>query len=342
MSRPRGLLRAGYPYLKSLGMRRVTNFPIDIAFGADEKLYVLLRESGNAFIRVWSFNDSEQFTDDLVQIGSYGANEGQFQWPVQLITDVKGDIYVSDEANHTISIFNSEGNFLSRWGKQGSPKGRFNGPAGIAFDPEGNIVVVDSINHRIQKYTHDGKFIFQFGKLGDKEGQFSRPWGVHVDELGKIYVADWGNHRVQVFTNEGNFTMLLDETSTYSSKMKNPSGVAVDSHGDIYVADWGNNRVLMFDSNGRYVWKFLGDATLSMVARSYMMTNAYSNRLREMANIEEDKYLRRPTSIRIDSKFRLCIADHMSYRLQVYQKDAIELDEHTIFSPMRNPSLTTA
>ena len=42
MSRPRGLLRAGYPYLKSLGMRRVTNFPIDIAFGADEKLYVLL------------------------------------------------------------------------------------------------------------------------------------------------------------------------------------------------------------------------------------------------------------------------------------------------------------
>ena len=65
------------------------------------------------------------------------------------VHSVKGDIYVSDEANHTISIFNSEGNFLSRWGKQGSEKGRFNGPAGISFDPEGNIVVVDSINQNI-------------------------------------------------------------------------------------------------------------------------------------------------------------------------------------------------
>ena len=62
----------------------------------------------------------------------------------------------------------------------------------------------------------------------------------------------------------------------------------------------------------------------------------------EKSQLLEDKYLRKPTSIRIDSKFRLCIADHMSYRLQVYQKDAIELDEHTIFSTMRNPSLTTA
>ena len=342
MSRPRGLLRAGYPYLKTLGMRRVTNFPIDIAFGKDEILYVLLRESGNAFIRIWSFDDAESFTDDLVQIGSYGKNAGQFQWPVQLITNAKEEIYVSDEANHSINIFNSKGDFLSRWGKQGIQKGYFNGPAGISFDPEGNIVVVDSSNHRIQKYTNDGKFICQFGKLGDKEGEFKRPWGVHVDELGKIYVADWGNHRVQVFTIDGDFIMAIDNTSMAGLKMKYPSGVAVDAHGDIYVSDWGNNRVLMFDYNGRYVWKFLGDATLSEVARSYMMTNAYSNRLREMANIEEDKYLRRPTSIRIDSKFRLCIADHMSYRLQVYQKDAIELDEHTIFSTMRNPSLTTA
>ena len=33
MSRPYALLRAGFPYVKSLGMRRVTNDPIDIALG---------------------------------------------------------------------------------------------------------------------------------------------------------------------------------------------------------------------------------------------------------------------------------------------------------------------
>ncbi len=30
MGRPYGLIRAGYPFLKTLGMRRITNFPNDV------------------------------------------------------------------------------------------------------------------------------------------------------------------------------------------------------------------------------------------------------------------------------------------------------------------------
>ena len=33
MPRPYGLLRAGFPFLKTLGMRRVTNMPMDVAVG---------------------------------------------------------------------------------------------------------------------------------------------------------------------------------------------------------------------------------------------------------------------------------------------------------------------
>ena len=41
MARPYGLLRAGFPYVKTLGMRRITNFPIDIALGSEDRIYVL-------------------------------------------------------------------------------------------------------------------------------------------------------------------------------------------------------------------------------------------------------------------------------------------------------------
>ncbi len=119
MSRPLGLLRAGYPYLKTLGMRRVTNYPYDLAFGPDDKLYILCRTSGAALIRVWTFDDAERLTDDLVQIGAYGAKEGQFQWPVQIVTDCEGNLYVSDEATHKVSKFNPDGEFVSRWGNEG-------------------------------------------------------------------------------------------------------------------------------------------------------------------------------------------------------------------------------
>jgi len=117
--------------------------------------------------------------------------------------------------------------------------------------------------------------------------------------------------------------------------------VAVDAHGDIYVADWGNNRVQMFNQDGLYIWNFMGDATLSRVARTYMMTNAMPNRLREMGRIQQEIYLRRPRSVRIDQEFRLFVADYESYRIQVYQKDAIPLDQETMAASIRNPTLAT-
>ena len=53
MSRPHGLLRAGYPYLRTLGMRRITNFPTDIAFAKNDTTYILCRSEGAAVIRIW-------------------------------------------------------------------------------------------------------------------------------------------------------------------------------------------------------------------------------------------------------------------------------------------------
>ncbi len=341
MARPYGLLRAGFPYWRTLGMRRITNFPADVAFGRDGTVYVLLRTEGASLIRVWSIDDAEQLSGDLVQIGSYGTEDGQFQWPVQVVCNDDGDLFVSDEATHRITRFKEDGEFVAKWGTEGTGTGEFKGPAGIAFDPDGNLVVVDSQNHRVQKFTAGGEYLGGFGSYGSEPGQFDLPMGVHVDELGDVYVADWGNNRVQKLSAEGEPVMVIGRAGAEDGEFHRPMGVAVDGHGDIYVADWGNNRVQLFNQEGRYIWKFLGDATLSRVSRTYMMTNAMPNRLREMGKLEEEKYLRRPRSVRIDKGFRLFIPDYESYRVQIYMKDAIPLDEDKMAAPMRNPTLAT-
>ena len=339
MTRPHGLLRAGYPYLKTLGMRRVTNFPADIAFGKDNTTYILSRTEGVAFIRIWPLDDMAEQTANLKQIGSFGYGDGQFVWPVQLVTNPGGDIFVSDEATHRITQFSPDGEFVAKWGSAGDADGEFNGPTGIAFDPDGNLVVVDSKNHRIQTYTADGKYLGGFGSHGTEPGQFDLPWGIHVDELGDIYVADWGNHRVQVLSRDGVVKHVVGKSGDGEGEFNRPTGIAVDAHGDIYVADWGNNRVQMFNAEGHYIWTFRGNASLSRVARTYMLTNAVPNRLREVGRLEQEQYLRRPRSVRIDDEFRLFIADYESYRIQIYQKDAIELDETQFAAPLRNPTL---
>ena len=339
MGRPHGLLRAGYPYLKTLGMRRITNFPTDIAFGQNGKLYILTRSEGVALIRIWPLDDMEQQTDDLQGFGSYGTGDGELIWPVQIITNEDGDIFVSDEETNRITRFNEAGEFVSKWGSAGDGEGEFSGPTGIAFDPEGNLTVVDSKNHRIQRYTPEGEYISGFGSHGTQPGQMDLPWGLHVDEYGDVYVADWGNNRFQVFSSDGELKNVVGSAGSGESEFDRPTGIAVDRHGDIYVADWGNNRVQMFNPEGHYIWTFRGDASLSRVARNYMLTNAVPNRLRETGRIEQEKYLRRPRSVRVDDEFRLFIADYESYRIQVYQKDFVPLDRTQYADARRIPTL---
>lgn len=339
MPRPHGILRAGFPYHKTLGMRRVTNFPTDLAFGEEKELYILMRSEGVATVRIWSTDDAEQLTDDLKGFGSYGSQDGQFIWPVNIIPDGDQNLLISDEATNRITKMSPEGEFISKFGISGADGGQFNGPSGIALSPNGDIFVADSKNHRIQVYTSDGEFIDQFGEYGQKSGQLNLPWGIHIDELGQIYVCDWGNNRIQIFSKDGEYLNSFGEKGNSDGQFNRPTGIAVDTHGDIYVSDWGNNRILMFNSEGEYIWSFVGDATLSRIARTYMLTNAMSNRLRETGRLEDEKYIRRPRSVRIDKDFQLFIPDYESYRIQIYKKDYVLLDETQFAPALRNPTL---
>ena len=333
MVRPYALLRAGFPYLKTIGMRRVTNQPMDVAIGGDGRIYVLLRAG---LIRSLTLDDG-----DLGTIGGGGTDDGKFTWPVSLIIDGEENLYVSDEALHRITKLSKDGEFLDKWGEQGDGDGQLNRPSGMAFDAEENIYVSDALNHRVQKFTKDGKFLMKWGEHGAGEGQLDMPWGITVDELGDVYVVDWRNDRIQKFTADGEFIFALGRSGNGDGEFNRPTGIEVDRDGDIYVADCGNDRVQLFSAEGRYVEQFIGDASLSKSARAYLMTNPLPLRLREMAKLEPQKRLREPKSVRADDEGRMYVPDFRSFRVQVYQKDAIPLKADEIAPPLRSPRLQT-
>jgi DNA-binding beta-propeller fold protein YncE len=315
-------------------MRRLTNFPVDLALGNDGRIFILNRQEGLAQIRKYTFEDEDQGN-----FGTVGDGEGELQWAVSIIADSTETLFISDEAHDNISSFDTDGEFLGSFGEHGSGDGQLNRPAGLAFDADENILVVDSKNHRVQKFSKSGKFMSAFGSFGSGGGELDSPWGITVDELGDIYVADWRNDRVQKFNSDGEFVMKFGKSGSANGEFNRPTDVAVDLDGDIYVCDRGNNRVQQFNAEARYVDKFVGDATLSKIGREYMMTNAAPNRIRDMSVLEPQKRLRQPRSIAIDSEGRLYITDTGSYRIQIYQKEAIHLEPHQFAPPMRSVTL---
>ena len=63
--------------------------------------------------------------------------------------DTSGMVYVSEEYNHRVSVFTTEGQFVASFGQKGAGPGELNRPFGLAVDDSGVDSVCDSDNNRV-------------------------------------------------------------------------------------------------------------------------------------------------------------------------------------------------
>lgn len=142
--------------------------------------------------------------------------------PHGLFIDPDDCIYCTDDGDHTVRKFSSDGKLLMTLGEKNQPSntgcvnldyrtikqsaGPFNSPTDIALDIEGNIYVSDGYgNARIHKFSKEGELLLSWGEPGRGPGQFNLPHGIFVDRKGIVYVADRENSRIQLFNSEGEF-----------------------------------------------------------------------------------------------------------------------------------------
>ncbi len=334
-------------YVKTIGIvnnglngRGFAN-PYDLAVSGDGRIFVLNRcdPARAAAIRVGVLNLDEDY---LYEFGD-GAGDGdtQFRWPVCMTFDGSDHLYITDEQNHRVTVFDSEGNFLRKWGTRGTGCGEFNGPAGIAASPStssggGSIYVVEQHNARVQKFTMDGAYAGKWGSHGSGPGQFNLPWGAATDSDGNVYVADWRNDRLQKFTGDGEYLASFGASGDGEGQFHRPTSVAVDSEGFIYVADWGNERVQVLDPEGGFQLLLRGQGTLSKWAHEYLSVNPEEKAERDRSDLtpklpphlntpyhissQTEPYFWGPVAVSLDSEGRLYVVETNRHRFQVYQK----------------------
>ena len=328
-------------YSHSIGLYalrgRGFNNPVDVAFGRDDVMYVLNRAGPEVAVRMPYKRITMCRVDEeyLGEFSSGGKEDGQMIWPASIATDGDGNVYVSDEALHRISIFDWQGRFIKKWGVKGSKDGEFDRPAGIAFDGRGNLLVVDGLNCRIQRYTRDGVFLDAWGRPGAEDGEFNVPWGIATDSQDNVYVADWRNDRIQKFDAEGTHIATYYSPGPEGENFHRPSGVAVDESGRVYVADWGNEKVKVFDEDKGLLAELRGESGLSKWSDDYFSANQEELKERQKADMEPDlpsnqnsprqqsasveKLLWGPTSVKVDGSGRVFVVESCRFRIQVYR-----------------------
>lgn len=137
--------------------------------------------------------------------GTSGSGNGEFNTAHYLDVDSSRHIYVADWWNARVQIFDSDGNFLGKFGSYGSGDGQFDLPLGVLAHSSGRIYVTDYYNCRVQVFDTNGNFLGKFGSSGSGDAQFNQPTGIAIDASGYINVADRDNHRLQVFASDLTF-----------------------------------------------------------------------------------------------------------------------------------------
>ncbi len=295
---------------------------IYITLGSEDDIFVILRDSNGPDILKISVGNEPEDEEVILSFKDVEKNNFVNAWP-SCATFTNNQLYVTDELNNVVSVFDTNGNLIDSFGKEGTEFNEFSRPSGITSDSKGNLYISDTLNHRIQKLTTNGEFINSWGEYGNDLGQFNSPWGICITNSETLLVCDHKNHRIQEFDLDGGFISSFGDFGTSHKQLNHPSDISIDSDGDIYIADWANNRVQIFDQTGNHLTELKGSAVeLSKWQRQYINASpdVYKAR-RRVASLDPETYFALPISVTFDqSKSRLLAVDSQRWRIQIFNK----------------------
>ena len=199
--------------------------PIDVAFDISGNIYVL---DGN---RVKKFDTSGNL---LLQFGSVGTGNGQFNDVTGIEVDKSGNIYVLDRVNKNLQKFDSSGTFIYKTDLSSYSNPAVVNLAGIALDSNNNI------------YISDPGHVYKFNSSGNRVATWTvgvDGTRIAIDRFDNVYLSDGGNNTLYKYTTSGN------EVKQVFGFDIGPHGVGVDANGNVYTVNYLANKIVKFNSD---------------------------------------------------------------------------------------------
>lgn len=139
----------------------------------------------------------------VLTLGGPGSQPGQFNFPAGLALSASGELFVVDQNNDRVEVFDPAGQFsrefslVTRLGGMGMGSGGGRSQ-GITVDRSGRVFVVDTFQGIVRVFDAQSDYLGKIGAFGDAAGQLRSPAGIALDRYNRLAVASANNGRVQL------------------------------------------------------------------------------------------------------------------------------------------------
>jgi sugar lactone lactonase YvrE len=263
------------------------------------------------------------------------ATEAMLKHPSGIVTDDKGNIYISDRSNDRIRVVNSKGiistiagNGMDGFKGDSGPatKAQLSRPFGLALDKKGNLYIADRGNNRVRRVNPqgiihtvagDGGFFFMGDNGPAYRASIAGPTGVAVDKNGVLYIADRNNNRVRSVDTQGMIRTVAgtgqqhyngDSELARDSNLYLPFGVALDADDNLLVIDRSHYRIRQIDTRRGSVKTVAGNGMKKFAGDGGPATGAT---------------LSFPQGLTVDKDDNLLVSDKGHYRIRRISPDGI-------------------
>ena len=208
----------------------------------NNRMFVELNNLGELVEKVRSGVDYKSKVHPVVSVCEKGNGMEQLNNPWEVTVDNKtGNIYVADQGNNCVKVFDSSGKILFKIGDSDG-EGNMSQSRGLVISED--RILISNANHIILIYQLNGNFVSKIGKHGKGKIEFSSLYGLACNESnGDIYICDYGNNRIQILSKE-----LHIKSQFGSDKLKHPRGVKLSKE-YIFILDESNPCIHLYDYN---------------------------------------------------------------------------------------------
>ena len=130
--------------------------------------------------------------------GGAGSGNGQFDFPSGVCVSSNGEVFVVDQNNDRIQVFDRAGSFLRSFGLGSTtPSGR---SQAVIADSAGRLYVADTFQGIVKVLdAASGALLSSAGSFGQLPGQLDSPAGLALDALNRLFATSANTHRLELY-----------------------------------------------------------------------------------------------------------------------------------------------